>query len=86
MEDVNTKAMLDKLELFENVISDISGAGSSGAIKGYGSSAISSIFKALNSSGGSHDYSGSSSSSGGGGSSSSSGGSSAGGSSGGGFR
>ena len=83
MQDVNERMILEKLDLFDSIVSDISTACVSGARTGYNKNIFSSAF---NSSGSSHDYSGSSSSSGGGGSSFSSGGSSAGGSSGGGFR
>lgn len=85
IEDIDKVAMLDKIGIFESVISDISSACINGAKSGYNKYYISSTFNRISGSGG-HDYSGSNSSSGGGGSSSSSGGGSSGGSSGGGFR
>ena len=83
MKEVNNLVFLDKFDLFENIVIDISSACISGARSGYNRNIISSSFKG---SGISHDYSGRSSSSGGGGSSSPSSGGSAGGSTGGGFR
>ena len=81
--DVNERMLLEKLDLLENIVTDISTACISGARTGYNRSVFSRTFSGSSCS---HDYSGSSSSSGGGGSSFSSGGSSSGGSSGGGFR